>query len=60
MFKLKIKTENAIFDERPELEIKRILLKLAERIEDIDRYQEEAGVIMDANGNRVGTWSFQR
>ena len=53
MFVLKIKTENAAFEDR-ELEVARILRDVAQRIE--DDYQ--SGSCRDSNGNLVGDFSF--
>ena len=54
-FTLKIKTENAAFEENPMEEIKRILLDL------IDRLDNETGIYMlqDVNGNNVGSADFK-
>ena len=54
MFTLQFTTDNAAFEDCPEAEIARILRNIADRV---DQGSDE-GVAMDANGNRVGTWSW--
>ncbi|GAA2321631.1 hypothetical protein GCM10010149_88360 [Nonomuraea roseoviolacea subsp. roseoviolacea] len=60
MFKLEFKTSNAAFDDEndgnAQAEIKDILTDLAAKV--YDGYTE--GVIKDTNGNRIGSWSFER
>jgi|OpeIllAssembly_1097287.scaffolds.fasta_scaffold662297_3 hypothetical protein len=46
-----IRTENAAFDESPELEVARILRSLANRME-VDGVEDRN--ILDVNGNKVG------
>lgn len=60
MFKLEIETGNAAFDDAPLLEVARILRKLADEAEQSDGADHGGGVIRDANGNRVGKWSFRQ
>ncbi len=50
-FTCEIKMDNAAFHEVPD-ELARILHVLAGRVRD------DSGVIMDVNGNRVGTWEL--
>lgn len=58
MFRLKIETDNAVFAV-PGVELSRILTELAERVRDLTVYYTDRGAIMDANGNTVGTWSYE-
>ncbi len=58
MFTLKIKTDNAAFeDEGANNEIARILRALAKRLED---GQDDRGLLNDLNGNHVGEWRLTR
>lgn len=61
MFKLQFTTDNAAFEDSRGYEIVRILRRLADRIEQNIGYansEEFDGiVIMDANGNRIGSVS---
>lgn len=55
MCKIKFSTENAAFrDGNAEQETARILREIADHVED----GEDAGKVMDANGNSIGTWSL--
>ena len=56
-FKLTIKTDNAAFSEDeggPNLEVARLLREAADKIEN----GGDGGVLMDVNGNRVGSYSL--
>ena len=59
-FKLSIKTDNAAFtnedtgEDAPHAEVARLLREVADRVEGGDDH----GVIMDVNGNNVGTFSL--
>ena len=55
MIKILIETDNAAFADGPEYEIARILRRLAEDIE----AGREPGVLMDVNGNLVGTVTYK-
>lgn len=55
MFTLQFDTENAAFIEAPVTEIDRILRDVALKVAD----GREDGVVYDANGNRIGEWSFE-
>lgn len=55
MFKLTIKTANAAFSDDPGHEVARILRDVASKT--ANGYRE--GVVMDANGNRVGSWNLK-
>jgi len=57
-YRLEIDADNAIFDDNADLEIARILRDLAERIEAVGLEGAEGSVILDDNGNSIG--SFQR
>ena len=55
MFTLKIKTDNAAFEESPELS--RLLRELAERFEQRGGPNKgDRGLILDVTGNLVGNW----
>jgi len=55
-FKLEIETKNAAFGDNPELELSRLLIVLAE---DVEQRQLETYTLVDYNGNTVGkaTWT---
>ena len=56
MFTLEFETDNAAFDDgNDEREIIRILHAVALRVHG---YRE--GAIYDVNGNRVGSWSYEK
>lgn len=61
MLKIEIKTGGAAYSDEDvltydgRLELKRNLEKISRRI--VDGYDD--GVIMDINGNKVGTWSVE-
>lgn len=64
MFKMEFKTGNAAFYDPytgepskfySSIEVKRILLEIAEKIE----AGHDSGSIMDINGNKIGTWFFE-
>lgn len=58
MFKLQFKTDNAAFEDSRNLEISRILFKLANAYEELSKGSDLDGQpIMDINGNRIGTVS---
>ena len=59
MFTLTIKTGNAAFDDRPELELARLLRKAASmlRMGDVTNDGDEH-YLLDANGTTVGTFTF--
>ena len=62
MFALKIKTENAAFENDHQgegLELARILRRLADKVENIGG-SDDHGVLMDVNGNRVGEWEYEK
>jgi hypothetical protein len=55
VFTLKIRTDNAAFEESPELS--RLLRQLAKRFEDAGGPNKgESSTIFDLSGNRVGEW----
>ncbi len=49
--RIEIKTENAAFGDDPDIEVARILVRLARDFE----VRGEPGPVMDYNGNKVGT-----
>lgn len=51
---IQFKTDNAAFEGCVEEESARILIEIAKLISE----GRDHGVIFDANGNRVGTWTF--
>lgn len=53
-FTLTVDMDNDAFD-RDGAELRRILLKVAKRLEDFDG-RADRGAVMDVNGNTVGTW----
>lgn len=59
MFKLSFDTDNAAFDDMPELEIARILRDIANRVEsgEVSGYHKALNV-RDINGNVIGTFKF--
>ena len=61
MLKLKIKTDNQAFDQEGQ-EVARILRGLADKLEQLDKFQECQLPLRDLNGNTVGyytTWTDQ-
>lgn len=60
MFTLTIDTDNAAFENGGNEEIARILRKLADRVLYGTQDQDEFGVVLDINGNRVGNWTLTR
>lgn len=52
--KIKFSTDNAAFDEYPELETARILNKITTEILD----HQKSGLIIDINGNIIGSWEL--
>jgi hypothetical protein len=61
MFKLSFDTDNAAFEDAPELETARILEALAAGLRrggwqagDLHHYQ----IVRDSNGNTIGTWKL--
>jgi len=55
MFKLEFSTENAAFEEiAGSSEVYRLLLVIAERVKKGDR----DGIVIDLNGNIVGSWQL--
>ena len=62
MLKLKINTNNQAFSCQEGTEVARILRLLADRLENLDKFQESQLPLKDVNGNTVGyyqTWSDQ-
>ena len=55
MFKLEAKTSNAAFETMPAYELARILRAVAVKLE----RGETDGAVMDGNGQKVGTWSYE-
>ena len=55
-FKLSFNMDNAAFDGNPEVEVARILRKLADNVEltQVDNYS-----LRDANGNKIGQANIQ-
>ena len=51
-FEMMVKTENAVFEDMVEVELARILRHVADQLEN----GYSASVILDINGNRVGSW----
>jgi hypothetical protein len=58
MFKLQIETGNAAFADDTGAELARILRELARRIE-IGMHTSGGATVRDANGNKVGSWSYE-
>lgn len=54
-FTLEIKTGNAAFEDAKEIELVRILRKIADQVEN----GKLDGLAMDFNGNRVGSYGFE-
>ena len=52
--KIEFSTCNAAFEDFPEMEIACILNKIKEDIFN----QKESGVILDSNGNNIGSWEL--
>lgn len=55
MFTLKIKTDNAAFQDCSGVEVARLLRELADTVQE---YERIAGNIMDYNGNTVGAYQL--
>lgn len=55
MFRCEFSTTNAAFEDAPASETARILREIAGKIATGESFD---GVIFDANGNRVGSWSM--
>jgi hypothetical protein len=56
MFKIEIETGNAAFeDDNRNYELARILRQIAERLES----GEDAGRVLDINGNKVGSFEME-
>lgn len=55
-FTLEIACDNDAFEASPALEISRILESVARRIK--YRGLEDSNKVFDANGNRVGQWTY--
>lgn len=61
MFRLHVKTENAAFDENPELELADILARTAADLR-AGRHAEQ-GIdhpLRDSNGNKIGSYRWVR
>ena len=60
MLKIEFKTSYAAFDptDKGATETARILRLIANQIE-WDKQKDNSGVIMDYNGNKVGSWSYK-
>lgn len=54
MFKMNFSTENAAFDDRPEMEIADIFAQTMKRI----RNGQKSGRVLDSFGNTIGEWSM--
>jgi hypothetical protein len=54
MLQIHVETDNAAFEELPEIELAEILDKVKTRI----LHGERAGQIMDSNGNSVGSFEL--
>jgi hypothetical protein len=59
MFKLQIETSNAAFVDDTGAEIARILRRVAQSAENIGQLINCEIYIRDANGNKVGSWSYE-
>ena len=66
MFKLKISTDNAAFEDDAGHEIARILRELADkmsasgfRVDTFENDYNERGNLRDINGNTVGEWTLK-
>lgn len=55
MFKIEIETGNAAFEDDRNMELARILRQIAERLEN----GEDAGRVLDINGNKVGSFEIE-
>jgi hypothetical protein len=55
MFKIEIETGNAAFEDDRNMELARILRQIAERLEN----GEDAGRVLDINGNKVGSFEME-
>jgi hypothetical protein len=56
-FTLTIACDNAAFDDNKAAEVARILIELAERLNDGPE-DATSGKLLDLNGNTVGFWNF--
>lgn len=56
MFKLKIRTDNAAFEDGAPQELARVLRKLADRLDQTAAGEDDGGTVRDVNGNLVGDW----
>ena len=54
MMKIEFKTSNAAFDDYGDAEVRRILEKIATKVE----CGANEGSIIDINGNKIGNWSL--
>ncbi len=54
--KVNIRTENAVFKECPEMEVARILRRLAGELETVTMEVGDGGWLRDINGNTVGAF----
>lgn len=52
--KIQFSTGNAAFEEYGDVEVRRILEKIADQVE----HGHDHGSIMDINGNKIGEWSI--
>ena len=60
-FEMNVVMDNAAFTDNNGGELARILRKLADRLEGGDYFDDdESGLCMDANGNRVGGWTINK
>lgn len=59
MFKLQFSTDNAAFDGGAEIEIARILRAIAQSAVGGFSPNGDSAVIRDANGNAIGSWSYE-
>lgn len=55
MLKIEIETGNAAFEDDRNMELARILRQIAERLEN----GEDAGRVLDINGNKVGSFEME-
>ena len=55
MLKIEIETGNAAFEDDRNMELERILRQIAERLEN----GEDAGRVLDINGNKVGSFEME-
>lgn len=57
MFKIEFSTDNAVFDDDFDGEVKRILTAIGRQMSNVG--DGDSAVIRDSNGNSIGRWEFK-